>query len=169
MDLHIILMAIFIVITYKCGEWRNWKTYYHTILFLVAGDLMYYYVFSDNRLWYAASPNLSSKQIELLWKIVLYPCIVLILLPWYLKCKSFKNQVGYTFLWILVFSILELVVLKFKFIYYGNGWSYYWSVVFYSIMFPILIVHHFKPLLAIMLSAICGIVALIIFNGSIYV
>lgn len=34
-----LLACLFILVCYKWGDWRNWKTYYPTILFLIAGTL----------------------------------------------------------------------------------------------------------------------------------
>jgi hypothetical protein len=55
---------------------------------------------------------------------------------------------------ILIYFTLEVILLKFSRIEYDYGWNIWWSLGWDCIMFPILSIHHKKPLLAFLLSAI---------------
>lgn len=167
--LHLLISIVWIIITKKWGDWKNWKSYYGTILFLDFGDMTYNYVFQHKPLWYHVSPILSTKQIEFLFLYIIYPCILLLMLPYYAKPKSLKNYIIYTLSWIISFSAIELVFYKLGFILYMNGWNYYLSVLFYFLLAPIMILHHFKPLWAILVSALCGLIMAQIFLGTIFI
>ena len=39
--MHLVLNAIFLVMGLKWGDWKNWRKYHATILFLWFGDLLY--------------------------------------------------------------------------------------------------------------------------------
>lgn len=171
MPFQVILAIILIIIAYKYGDWRNWKLYYDTILFFGFGDLMYRFLFDDRLLWAHRSvvTFLTDNQIELIWILVIYPCIVLLFLPCCLTQKSLLYKIGYFFIWIISFSVIELALYSLGCISYENGWSYYHSVVFYFFMFPILVLHHHKPLLAILSSIFCCIALMLIFRGSIMI
>lgn len=164
MPLHLITVAIFVFITYKWGDYKNWQSYYSTILFFSAGDLMYNFLFNNKILWQWKSPFLSDITIELLWMMVLFPCIILLYLPYFKHKKKLKATLFYILAWIVVFSALEWFFYYFNYIKYYNGWNFNYSVIFYSLMFPLLTLHHFKPLAAIILASVWAAATILFFH-----
>jgi hypothetical protein len=164
MPIHIITAVIFIIAAYKWGDWRNWKSYYSTILFFDLGDLMYFFLFEEKMLWQWKSPFLSSTVIELLWLLFLFPCISLLFLPNFPIKKKLMNKVFYLAAWAAGFSVLEAIFHKFGYIVYENGWNVMSSVIFYCLMFPVLMINQYKPALAILISFIWAPATMIIFK-----
>lgn len=41
---RIILVLVFVIIAWKWGDWKNWKLYYPTILFMILGDFVYIFL-----------------------------------------------------------------------------------------------------------------------------
>lgn len=166
-SLQVILAFVFIAAAYKFSDWKNWRAYYSTMLFWAFGDLMYRFLFGDKALWLHYTRYLSEKQIELIWILVINPCTSLLFLTFYLKQKSLKDRIYYILFWIAGYSMLELIMHELGLIIYCNGWNFYWSVAFYFLMFPILILHYFKPPWAILVCAACGVTLMYIFLGTI--
>lgn len=152
MPLHIILAVIFIIIALIWGDWRNWVKYYPTILFFAVGDLTYDILFKNKLLWKHVSPFLPAAFIDMIWTIILYPCIVLVFLPHY--PKNFKSKFIYLSAWILGFTFIELGLIHFGYFVHLNGWNMWWSFGFYIILFPLLKLHEKNPLCAILVSFI---------------
>ena len=61
-------------------------------------------------------------------------------------------QVPYLLLWVLASAIIETISFYLGFISYQNGWSIWWSGIFYFIMFIVIRLHHKNPLLAWLIS-----------------
>ena len=49
--MHLVLNAIFLVMGLKWGDWKNWKKYHATILFLWFGDLLYNVICYQYIMW----------------------------------------------------------------------------------------------------------------------
>lgn len=158
---HIILVVIGILACLKWGDWRNWRLYYPTIIFCLFGDLLYNLLTYNNPLWIYNSSRLNHTLTDILTSLVFFPCILLVYLR-NVAHNTLLNQILHTLLGILIFSVAEYISLKLGAFSYANGWNLFYSIVFNCIMFPILNIHHKKPLIGITLSAI--IVFLIIWN-----
>jgi hypothetical protein len=150
--LHIILAVIFIIITLKWGDWRNWRKYYPTIMFFITGDLAYNFLFRKKLLWQHIGIYLTPSMADILWKVVLYPCVVLIFLYHY--PKKFKNKLLYLSVWIIVFTFLEWGLVRSGYFVHLNGWNMWWTLQFYTILFPLLRLHEIKPLYAVLFSTV---------------
>src|SRR5665648_236270 len=73
----LLLTCLFVLVCYKWGDWRNWKTYYATILFLIAGDFIYYYVAGAKPLWQYTSKLFPGTITTLIISLIIYLCTVL--------------------------------------------------------------------------------------------
>nr|WP_281292949.1 CBO0543 family protein [Bacillus marasmi] len=148
---------------YKWGDWRNWRLYYPTILFLIIGDLLYNFLLYKKSMWLfhdLVLPN--HTMITLLAMVVTYSATVLIYIGRF--PNGWIKRGLWFLLWSGIFLTAEYFNFKFGFITYHNGWSYGWSVIFTAIIFIILPIHHRTPLLAWLLSIIIIVSLLLIFN-----
>ncbi len=157
MNLNVVYGAIFIFSAIKWGDWKNWKFYYPTFLFLMVGDLVYQFLFFNHSMW-EYIPVGSDKSwakhthIALLIMLIKYPATISIFLGHLptVKWKKFLHILG----WTIIYTINEFTDLKIGALVHKNGWNLGWSALFSFVMFFVLAVHYKNPLLAWILSAI---------------
>jgi hypothetical protein len=167
LDFHIIISIISIFGARKWGDWRNWKLYYPTILYMIIGDLTYISLSSNQPLWEYDSPIISNDFAELLIAFVVFPCTCLIFFKLYSEVNSSKRLMVYILFFLFcafVYTSIEGLSFCLGFISYHNGWNLYWSLVFNCIMFPLLLLHYKKPLLVWLPSIILALLVMHRFN-----
>jgi hypothetical protein len=155
--MHLIFNGIFLGASLRWGDWRNWRKYHSTILFLWFGDLLYNVLCHDYRMWeYKESifaENLLSNHtiISLLIMFVAYPATVLIYLSKFPK-GTYKS-ISWILFWVTLYSLIEYINLKYlNLVSHQNGWTIGWSVLFNLILFPMLWLHFKKPIIALLTS-----------------
>lgn len=161
-DYQIIVTVIMLICAWKFGDWRNWKSYYPTMLFFALGDIICGLLTYNYPLWEFESPLLKTTLSDLLISLVFFPATLLIYL--YHFPKGLKKQVLYILFWVVIYTITEGLSHIFGFFSYHNGWNIWWSILFNLIMFPILQLHHKKPHWALIISFLIAIVVLTHFN-----
>ncbi|MGG1680022.1 CBO0543 family protein [Neobacillus sp. NRS-1170] len=164
----LIIMAL-VFVGWRWGDWKNWKKYQSTILYIITADLLYNFLCYKYSLWdYEPSiifPNHTLANIFVMF--VGYTSLILTYLGKFPTKR--KNQILWISLWTLSLSLLELMDFKiFGGITYHNGWNPKWNFIFYFVMFSMLPLHNKKPLLAYGLSLIAIIVLLLIFKVPIW-
>jgi len=171
MTTFIILQLIFrplkaisyILICLKWGDWKNWRKYYPTILYVIIWDLIFALATSNYPLWTFSHPILKNTFSDLLIALVSFPCAILLYLP-YIPKKSIVKQIFQIAFWAGLFSLFEAISLSLHTIDYYNGWNYWWSVAADIAIFCTIRLHYEKPLLAWPLSVLLFIVTMIIFK-----
>ena len=155
--MHLLFNGLFLVAGLKWGDWKNWKKYHSTILFLWFGDLLYNVLCYQNIMWqykesiFAQTVLTNHIIITLLIMFVAYPATVLIYLGRFPNRKW--KAVVWILLWVAVFSMIEFINLRFlNLITHHHGWTMMWSVIFNVILFPMLRFHYKKPGLALLVS-----------------
>jgi hypothetical protein len=152
MHLAIALFTIYSV--WRWADWKNWHKYHTTMFFIMAGGLLYEYLTMDFNLWIFHPDFLYNQRITvLIYAVITMPLNVLLFLSRYPTTTKLK-QIKYLLKWILIYSVVELVLQCFGRITYGNGWTYWHSVMFDCMMFPMLKLHHIRPLRAYLFSLI---------------
>ena len=157
MNLNVLYGAIYIFSAIKWGDWKNWKAYYPTFLFLMVGDLVYQFIFFRHSMWEYV-PVGSDKgwakhtHIAFLIMLIKYPSTILIFLG-HLPKVNWKRVI-YIVSWTLLYLINEISDIKMGGIVYKNGWSLGWSTLFSLVMFTVLAIHYKNPAIAWILSAI---------------
>ncbi|ADY56069.1 hypothetical protein Sgly_1772 [Syntrophobotulus glycolicus DSM 8271] len=159
----VVLAFIFLIACYRWGAWRNWKTYYPTILFFISGDFIYLYLFSVKPLWQYTAKMMPGTITTLIVALIIYPCTVLLFLPNYPRSGLFK-KIRFVSFWVLLFSGLEYLGLKYNFMQHFHGWNFICSVVFDCILFPLLVIHQKKPYIAWFLAFIFCVGVLFLFQ-----
>jgi hypothetical protein len=155
----LLYVALFLFAAIIWGDWRNWRVYYPTILFLMVGDLLKNFLFYNYWMWtYKETMFLESilrnhTIINLIVIFIGYPSTILLFLGRF-PTSRWKQGLWVSF-WVFLYSILEYINLHYLYlIRHHNGWNMTWSVIFNIVMFPMLILHHKKPILAWGLSVI---------------
>lgn len=142
-DFHIIATLIFIVISLKWEDWKNWKRYYPTILFFATGNLIYSLLTYNYSLWEYESPLLKSTVSNLLVTLICFPAVIIMYL--YHIPRGILKQVLWVIFWIFLGSSIETVANWLGFFSYHNGWNIWWSVLFNFCIYPLLWLHYKKP------------------------
>ena len=161
-DYNIIVTLIMLICAWKWGDWKNWKSYYPTMLFFALGNFTYGLLTYNYPLWEYESPLLKTTYINLLISLIFFPATLLIYLPHF--PKGLKKQVPYILFWVIIYTIIERVSYMLGFFSYHHGWNIWWSVLFNFIMFPTLQLHHKKPHWALLISVIVAIAVLTYFK-----
>lgn len=132
--MYILMNTLYLIAGMIWGDWRNWKKYYPTILFLIVGDFLYNFLLYKKPMWLFHDIILPNHtMITLLSMTISYAATVLIYLG------RFPDGWGKRFLWFLlwsgIFLSFEYINSKFGFISYYNGWNIWWSALFTGIIF----------------------------------
>jgi hypothetical protein len=155
--MHLLFNFLFLIAGIIWGDWRNWRKYHSTILFLWFGDLLYNVLCFDFKMWeYKESifglnflPN--HTVISLLIMFVAYPSSVLIYLGKFPKKKI--KIVFWVLFWVTLFSLVEFINLRYlNLISHHHGWTIWWSVLFNFIIFLMLRLHYKYPIVALLTS-----------------
>ncbi|WP_313771830.1 CBO0543 family protein [Neobacillus niacini] len=155
--MHLLFNAIFLIAAIIWGDWRNWRKYYSTILFIWFGDLLYNFLCYDYKMWeykesifgLAVMPN--HTIITLLIMFISYPSSILIFLGRFPEKKL--NMGLWIIFWVSLFSLIEYINLHFlNLITHHNGWTIGWSVFFNAIIFVMLRLHYKYPTVALITS-----------------
>jgi len=154
--MRLLMWAVWGLAAWKWGDWRNWKKYQATILYMMYFSAIYEILCSDYPMWqfeYDRSiPFLVNHSlISIVLSIVLYPSVILIFLGRYPN-GPLKKQLQWHILFVFLFSLSEFLMVKGHKITYHNGWTFGWSIFFNINTFFMLIVHYKRPLLAWILS-----------------
>ncbi|ERI89767.1 hypothetical protein HMPREF1982_04381 [Clostridiales bacterium oral taxon 876 str. F0540] len=144
-----LLIAFFIawiIIAYKYSDWKNWRTYYPTIIFWGLGDMIYNVIFCDTPLWKYADPWFGHILSDILTMVIIFPCAALLYLTHF--PKTVYKKIAYIFFWVFTFTGIEFIFTKLGSIIYFNSWTIIWSAVHNTYQFFLLRLHHHNPLLA---------------------
>ncbi|MGG1514439.1 CBO0543 family protein [Paenibacillus oryzisoli] len=129
------------------GDWRHWRKYESTILYMILLDILYYYITCDHRLW-SLMPQAPFKTelLAILGEFTVFASAMLMFLGRF--PKSLKKGSLWTLFWIVLFIVNEWVLYLTGTFRYSNGWTIFDSTIFCLVMFPMLKLHAAKPLLA---------------------
>lgn len=161
-DYQIIVTFFLILAAWKWGDWKHWKLYYPTMLFFATGSLATDLVLMNYPLWSFESPLLGMTFSNLLITLVFFPATILIFIPHFPKKRNL--QIAYIIVWALIYTLIEFLSDSLGFFSHYHGWSIWWTLLFNLLMFPIFIIHHKRPLLAISISFILAIIMLTYFK-----
>lgn len=140
----IVLIGVSIFSCWRWGDWKNWKLYYPTILYIIVGDLACNILTYDKPLWSYNIPPFNHSLVNLFVMLFIYPCTVILFLSHY--PEKIYRQLIHVSLWVFVYISIECAVYFMGGYIYNNGWNLGWSFLLDSIMFPLLYFHYKKPL-----------------------
>jgi hypothetical protein len=148
----VVLLAVAAV--WQSGVYRHWRTYHATICYMVMCNLLYYFLVKDALLWkYSSNDILNHSASEFLITFIVFPCTVMLFLHT-MMTTSGARRIAHFVKWIVIYLIVEWLGSLFGVIEYHYGWGFYWSIFFVVTMFPMLLLHHTKPLITYALSIV---------------
>ncbi|MFC0560400.1 CBO0543 family protein [Halalkalibacter alkalisediminis] len=169
--MHIIYNLLYILAGWRWGDWRNWKKYYPTILFLILCDLLHNFFAYNHPLWIYHEnlfPQLllNHTTISLLYLLFMYPVTILIYLKYFFRADKWRKRAFHYVLWVLIYIFSEFINLQVGLFSHHNGWEMWHSILFVMMMFILFPIHYKKPLLAWAISFL--IIVLIVFKFDLY-
>ena len=163
--MHIGVTIGTIIIAWKWGDWKNWQKYHSTMIYIAMGSLLYYFLYCDHWLWqYKPGFLVTTVIADMLSTFIILPLTCLLFLTNY-PDKSY-GQVIKIIKYSAIFILFEMIYSKFGLFAYNYGWNIWWSLAWDFMMFPMLALHHKKPLKAYGASIIVMILMLILFPVS---
>lgn len=163
-DFHVILSILFILTTLLWGDWKNYKLYYPSVLFFVSLNLYYDFITYNYPLWEFESPLLKSVGSDILTNLTIFPATTLIYLPHILRLKTFNRRIIYIVFWVVFYTLLEVFSLQIGYFSHHNGWNIWWSLFINCLLFPLLLLHHRRPILSWSISLILSFLILLHFD-----
>lgn len=154
--------VLWIAAAYKLGDWKNWRKYYPTVLFMGMGNLIYLMAFKNKVLWAFNPGGITPIISELFVILTIFFCTVLIFLTHF--PNTLFKQLQYIILWDAIYIIIEVLMLNIGMQVNSNGWSIWWSIFHNFYMFPLLAIHHKSPLLAWPFSIIALLIMMRVFE-----
>lgn len=162
--MHVLVAVWAVAAAWLRADWRRWYLYQSTMLYMGFLNMIYNFITNDFQLWETV-PDLAfmnHMRIELLYSVVLFPATVLLFLS--RLPDGNKKRLLHVVKWATLYTSVELVAMWRGAIVYHNGWNLGWSLAFNAIAFPMLILHHKKPLIAYGLSVFFTVSFVLIFK-----
>jgi len=159
--LRLVIILIYLFACYRWGDWKNWKEYYPTILYVIIGDISYNFIFYDHTLWsYVRLVNHTFS--DFLVAFTVFPSAIILFLTHYPK-KPWK-QISYIILWTVISTLVEYISVNAGYFSYSGGWSILWSMGVFFIAFLLTRLHYKHPLVVWPISSICALATMFIFK-----
>ncbi|MFX3617131.1 MAG: CBO0543 family protein [Sporolactobacillus sp.] len=159
--MHLIIGPLYILAAVIWGKWRNWKTYYPTILFVIVWDLIYNCLLINYPMWQfiPIGPEHVILPVHTLIcfysMLTLYPAWIILFLSHFPQQNRFWRRAGYIILVAVILTVIEIFDhYLFHSISYYHHWNIGWSFILDLLMFLMISVHFRHPLAALMLSAV---------------
>jgi hypothetical protein len=149
-DFQIASSVIMVLAAWKWGDWKNWKLYYPTMLYYIVFDFLYALLTYNYPLWQYESPLLKTTFSDILLSFIFFPAKILLFLSW--QPNPLIIRILYTIIWIIFGVCVEIFAHHIGFLSFHHGWTIWWSVLFDCILYPMLLLHYRKPLLAWIIS-----------------
>lgn len=161
--MHPLIALGFIAAAWKWGDWKNWKKYYPTMLYLMVGNLAYHQLCYDKLLWMDQSPYFSCLFLQFIWTFMVFPATVLLYLPHFPQSGQ-TNKIVYLSLWASFYTGLEAFTMHLGFFSHHHGWNLRWSLLLNFLIFSLLKLHYEKPLIVWPISLILALILMSLFD-----
>jgi hypothetical protein len=168
--LHVLIILFIFGSSLYWGDWRRWRNFLPTIYYFSLCNLLYQYIsYSlDKTLWELKQPLINLFFTDMLYTFIAYPAFVI----WFLSNEradaSIKRKLLRYGRWVAISLLIEYAFIKLSYIELMNGWNLGWEVFFYSTMYPLVALHHRRPLLTIIFSFTMVIFYLYMFDFHVF-
>jgi len=161
--MHVAITLFTIFATWRWGDLKHWRQYHPTMLFITVGGLLYEYLVHDYTLWVFHPDFLYNHKLTvIIYAVITMPLSVFIFLSHY--PQTLRRQILYLAKWVIIYISAEFILLYFGRISYQHGWNLFHSLLFDIMMFPMLRLHHTKPLWAYQISVVIIVILMLLFK-----
>jgi len=163
--MHVAMTGVVLFALWRWADLPRWRRYHASMLYFSASNLFYLYLCRDVPLWTLVADRSvpHPAATTAIYNFFIYPACVLLFLSRAPRRRSAALWL-HVAKWVALFFVLEALYLKLGLMIHDNGWSLGWSLLFDCIMFPMLLLHSRRPLLAYALSALNVIGWLLLFD-----
>lgn len=162
--LRIVIILLICTFAYYKSNWKGWRNYQSTILFLIAGSFMMHLITYNYLLWDQSSDLGGNLINDFVVTLFAYPPVVMACLTNYPFEKGIIKKCIYISYWVLTWTLTEGFLYLFGSYHYEHGWTLWKSMLLDYVLFPMLVIHYTRPLLAYVLFLI-GTILFVIING----
>ncbi|TMU88004.1 hypothetical protein FGG79_07815 [Bacillus sp. BHET2] len=165
----LLFLLFYAIIGWKFGNWKDFLSYYPTLLFFIVGDLLSQFLLYDYSMWkfktitpFVFPIHLNHTLISLSKMAIQYTATVSIFigrLP-----NTILGKMWWILLWTGIYGLTEGLAHILGMMTYHNGWHFGWDLFFNVLMFTVLIIHHKNPLIGWIVSFPIIIFLLLHFN-----
>ena len=151
--MHLAFTVLTMLAAWRWADWRNWTTYQSSMFYIATGGLLYEYLTKHYPMWkFHADFLYSHRIVVIVYALITMPLTVLLFLSRYPSTERLWRQLRYYGIWITIYIIAEHFLRWFGYISYEHGWTFWYSLLFDMIMFPMIRLHFTKPGLALLCS-----------------
>jgi hypothetical protein len=168
--MHTLFGALFLLASFRWGDWKNWKVYYPTIQYFIIGDLLYNFLLHHYLVW-EYTPSFDSfwlpnhSFINLFNMLIIYPCVVVIYISHFPFNSPLRKKGLYILFWVVIFTFKEAINLfLFEHFSHHNGWHLGWSILFNFVIFTILVLHFKFTRTTLIISIMITLVLWLVFD-----
>ncbi|RSK28834.1 hypothetical protein EJF36_19215 [Bacillus sp. HMF5848] len=161
-----IVVGVYVIFAKVFVDWKRWMEFYPTIQFYIICNLLYNFIFYQHTLWRYKAVTLSwlnHTLIEVTFTFLIVPVVLIIYLQHY---PTGKKKYLYILIWILYFTVIEILFMKKGLFIHENEWNIWWTTLFNFITFAIIRLHYKNPLVGILVSIPIIIVLLMFFHPA---
>lgn len=156
--MHIAVSIAAVLLTWRYSDWKNWRNYHPTLLYIALSNLLYNFIYCKHLLWEYKPNHIIA---ELLSTFVILPLAGLLLLSGY--PTAFKDRALRTIKFVAVFFGIEVIYNLLGILVYDNGWNIWLSLLWDCIMIIAWALHHKRPMLTYGLSVLFITIMLLVF------
>lgn len=161
----LIITSLWLIALWRCGNWKNLKNYYPSILFLTVVSLTVFLLTYNYPLWKFHStflfPNRTIQELRI--DFLILPSVCFLFLTFY-RYTSIIQQFIYISFWAVLLSALEIPLVKANIITYHNGWNIWWTVVLWFISLPVIRLHYSRPFWAWLATLLLTVLSIVYFE-----
>ncbi|WP_273127371.1 CBO0543 family protein [Bacillus weihaiensis] len=153
--MYTVTQAAFIIAVYKLADFKQWKDFHPTLLYVCVLNLLYNYITANYQLWKLHPDFFSNHSItDIMNSIILLPAMSFLFLSHYPKNKEKKAIILYYIKWIIGSVLIESIFVVTNRISFHNGYHFWMEPFFYTLMFTFIRLHYKRPLLTYVLSCL---------------
>ena len=149
----LLVMVVWAVFAYKFIDWSQWKKQYPTILFFVAVNLTYNFLYYNHTLWAfrgITAEWLNHSIINMAFTYFICPVGLIIFLQ--RIPKKLTNKYIYISVWIAFYTIIQALFAHTGMYVYDNGWNSWLNIILNGVLFVTLYIHYKNPARALLIS-----------------
>jgi hypothetical protein len=146
--MRLVFIALVWVIAFFKSDWRRWRDYQATILFIIAADFLVCLITYKHTLWDLSSELGGHVVNDFLLAVLFFPPSILLYFTYFPERKGIFQKSFYLMFWVLLFTCIEVIEYFLDNIKYDNNWGFLASFAFNIALFIALTVHQKWPFFA---------------------
>ncbi|MCA1059409.1 hypothetical protein LCL96_10690 [Rossellomorea aquimaris] len=153
----LIFLLAYAILGWRFGNWKDFLSYYPTLLFFIIGDLLSQFLLYDYSMWEFRTVTPIDDSLYLnhtiisLSKMVIQYTVTIAIFIGRLPNSNFL-KLCWIILWTGIYGVTEGLSHVLGMMTYHHGWGFSWDILFNLMMFTVLIVHHKNPILGWLIS-----------------